>query len=786
MRTRTRRLTPPADANELLAALRAGRLISSQQIRQLAIDWSESRPDEPDDPAEGTRRRALELVGAGLLTAWQVEQVLSGRARRLHMGRYRLLEWLGAGGMGSVYKAEHRFMKRVVALKILGDAPRRSAVELCPNAMRLAAARCRREVEAAARLSHPNIVAAFDAVRARGKLILVMEYVEGVDLGRLVAQAGPLPTALACEAVRQAALALQYAHDRGLLHCDVKPSNLLLVHPTVPKWNSGALMELMDGRRPIWIKLADMGLARRMDDSDGLTESDLEGTPDYLAPERGGGDSLDGRCDLYSLGCTFYHLLTGQPPFPGGDWAGKLLRHRLDSCVPIRTLRPDLPVKVAVVVERLTARDPADRYATADEAARAIEACRILTRSRARSKRWRSYKEPRTLRSGVGEVRPLTACAAPCKDFDKAPTKRFRPGLALAILLVAALLSGAAWCALPTAPRLTAAPPSATFFPFIVEGRRDGFASLAEAVAAADDGAVVTIRGAGPYPTPPLTWHGRSLTLRAAPDCRPCLEIQGSASDPWQTLLTTDRDLTLQGLDLRSLPNRSGRGTGGRLICCERANLFLADCRLSAPDGAGVVHRNGGELSLTGCRVETDGTAVSVEVGVQQTCRVRIVDTLLDARAPSSAGLALWAPAIGQPTTVEVELTNDTFRANRAIALTALPASLHVTARGNDFFFRDALLACAGYADRQAWRRTTTWEGRDNRYHGSGMWLTLDGRATEVNGLAAWRALWRDAESGSHTDAPDRAAELLDSPAQTKTSDVWDGGKPFMARRPAG
>jgi len=735
MRTRARRLTPPADANELLAALRAGRLISSIQLRQLAIEWSESRPDEPDDPVEGTRRRALELVAAGLLTAWQVDQVLSGRARRLHMGRYRLLEWLGAGGMGSVYKAEHPLMKRVVALKILGDAPRRSAVELCPNAMRLAAARCRREVEAAARLSHPNIVAAFDAVRARGKLILVMEYVEGVDLGKLVAQAGPLPTPLACEAVCQAALALQYAHDRGLLHCDVKPSNLLLVHPPVPKWNSDALMELIDGRRPIRVKLLDMGLARRIDDSDGLAESDLDGTPDYLAPERGGGDPPDGRCDLYSLGCTFYHLLTGQPPFPGGDWAGKLLRHRLDSCGPIRTLRPDLPVKVAAVVARLMARDPADRYATAADAARAIEACSAAV----------------PLRNSA----PLAERAA-----NNQQPKRIRPGLALAILLVGALLSGAAWCALPTAPRPTTAPPSATFFSFIVEGRRGGFASLAEAVAAADDGAVVTIGGAGPYPTPPMAWHGRSLTMRAAPDCRPCLEIQGSASDPWQTLLTTDRDLTLQGLDLRSLPDRSGRGAGGRLICCERADLRLTDCRLSAPDGAGVVHRNGGELSLTGCRVETDGTAVSVEVGEKQSCQIRIVNTLLEARAPSSAGLALWASAIGQPTTVAVELTNDTFRANRAIALTALPASLHVTARGNDFLFRDGLLACAGYADRQAWTRKTTWEG-ENRYHGSGIWLTLDGRPTEVNGLAAWRDLWRNAELGSRANGKVPAAALV-------------------------
>jgi hypothetical protein len=127
----------------------------------------------------------------------------------------------------------------------------------------------------------------------------------------------------------------------------------------------------------------------------------------------------------------------------------------------------------------------------------------------------------------------------------------------------------------------------------------------------------------------------------------------------------------------------------------------------------------------------------------------------LEARAPSSAGLALWAPEIRQPTTVEVELTNDTFRANRAIALTALPASLHVMARGNDFFFRNGLLACAGYADRQAWRQATAWEGRDNRYHGPGMWLNFDGRPAEVSNLAAWRGLWRGADlSGLEADAP--------------------------------
>ena len=258
MRTRRRDPTPPTDANELLTALRSARLLSPKQLRRLAIVWSESRPDEPDDPVEGTRLRARELASAGLLTAWQVEQVLAGEARRLRLGHYRLLDWIGAGGMGSVYKAEHRLMKRVVALKVLGGAPGPGPQSPAP-----AAGRFRREVEAAARLSHPNIVAAYDAIRARGALVLVMEHVEGIDLGRLAAQAGPLPVPLACEAVRQTARALQYAHERDLLHCDVKPSNLLLVHPPRPSWDSGALTELGDGR-PVTVKLLDMGLARRM------------------------------------------------------------------------------------------------------------------------------------------------------------------------------------------------------------------------------------------------------------------------------------------------------------------------------------------------------------------------------------------------------------------------------------------------------------------------------------------------------------------------------------------
>ncbi len=715
MRTR-RRPKPPTDANELLAALRSARLLPLKQLRRLAIEWSESRPDEPDDPVEGTRPcGARGLADAGLLTAWQVEQVLAGEARRLNLGRYRLLDWIGAGGMGTVYKAEHRLMKRVVALKVLGGAPGPGPQSPAP-----AVGRFRREVEAAAHLSHPNIVAAYDDVRVRGALVLAMEYVEGIDLSRRTALAGPLPVALACEAARQAATALQYAHERGLLHCDVKPSNLLLAHPPRPHWDSDAVTDLADGR-PLCVKLLDMGLARRTDDG---ASDDLDGTPDYLAPERGGPDPIDGRSDLYSLGCTLYHLLTGQPPFPGGDASAKVLRHRIDVLPPLRELRPDAPDAVAQVVGRLTARDPAGRYGAAAAAAAALEGC---------------LAPPEIVAEPLRGSAPVTP----------APVRRSRPitaRVALAVILGALVGAAVRSSMAPPAPLPTPARSSPLSLPFIVEGQSTGFATLAEAVAAADDCAVVTVHGAGVYPTPPLTWRGRSLTLRAAGGNRPCLEMIAGAADPWQALLATDRDLTLEGLDLRS-----PAGADGRLICCEQAALRLTDCRLYAPTGAGIVHRNGDELTLQSCRIETGGTAVSVEVGGQPTCQVRIVGTTLEARDASGAALALWAPEVRQPTAVDVELTGDTITAARAAALTALPAGVRITARGNEFFFRDALLSFAGYTDRQGWKRKTLWDGRDNRYHGSGAWLSIDGAGTDVRTLAAWRETW-GGEAGSREE----------------------------------
>jgi serine/threonine protein kinase len=263
--------------------------------------------------------------------------------------RYRILQLLGAGGMGRVYLAEHRVMERLVALKVikrsLTDEP--AAVE-----------RFHREVKAAARLTHPNIVAAHDAERAGDLHFLVMEYVEGADLAAWVAQHGPLPPTEACEYIRQAAHGLAHAHERGMIHRDVKPANL---------------MRTSDGR----IKILDFGLARfGRDAAAGLTNTGaVMGTPDYIAPEQAmDSRAVDHRVDIYSLGCTLYFLLTGRPPYDGGSAMEKLFAHIEGAYKPLAAVRPDLPIGLSDVVGHMMALAPEGRYATAIETAEALAA----------------------------------------------------------------------------------------------------------------------------------------------------------------------------------------------------------------------------------------------------------------------------------------------------------------------------------------------------------------------------------------------------------------------------
>jgi hypothetical protein len=295
-------------------------------------------------PVAAAQAVTLALHSAALPSDTDVSSVLPEQLAQHE--RYRITRLLGVGGMGAVYEAEHRAMQRPVALKIINRAftTNAGAVE-----------RFRREVRAAARLAHQNIVTAHDAEIAGDTHFLVMEYVAGTSLGRLVKDNGPLPVAAACDYVRQAALGLQHAHERGMVHRDIKPDNLMLAGGVV--------------------KVLDFGLAAlAAEPTSGLTESNvIMGTPDYMAPEQAeDARQADSRADVYSLGCTLCYLLTGRVPYPAETSVRKILAHRERPVPSLRAVRPDVPKELERVLARLLAKKPEDRYQTPGAVAAAL------------------------------------------------------------------------------------------------------------------------------------------------------------------------------------------------------------------------------------------------------------------------------------------------------------------------------------------------------------------------------------------------------------------------------
>jgi WD40 repeat protein len=323
---------------------------------------------------------------------------------------YRLLGKLGEGGMGAVYRALHTRLERVVALKVL--APERTAD---PDAVK----RFQREMKAVGKLGHPHIVRATDAGEVDGTHFLVMEYVAGPDLARLVRAVGRLPVADACEAARQAAVGLHHAHQRGLVHRDVKPSNLLL-------------------SRTGQVKLLDLGLALLPKATEGTTSEDLVlGTLDYLAPEQAErAHAVDRRADVYGLGCTLYHLLAGRVPYPDPPYQTPLekIRAHAEAPVPsVRAARPEVPEKLAALLGRLLAKDPASRPASADEVAEALRPFAAGSDLRKLARRLALPAEER-VQADPGQTPPPTRLTGP---------RRRRPyllaGVAAGLLALAAL-----------------------------------------------------------------------------------------------------------------------------------------------------------------------------------------------------------------------------------------------------------------------------------------------------------------------------------------------------------
>ncbi len=301
-----------------------------------------SHHDGPRDP----RRVLKDLLAEGILTPFQASEIEAGLGKELRVGNYLLLNVIGQGGMGVVYRALHLRMNRVVALKVMRRNPLGDD-DFVPRYLR--------EVHASARLNHPNVIAAFDADEADIGFYLVMEYVEGTDLEQILQKTGPLTIDEGISAIRQAAEGLGFAHAHGIVHRDVKPANL------------------MRDLRGV-VKVADLGLAHLQlqdalrEDYAATGKGFVAGTLDFMSPEQAYDTStVDHRADIYSLGCTLYYLLTARLLFNDPTPAGKILAHREHPAPSLRQFRPDAPELLDDVFQKMVAKRPSDRFASMAE-----------------------------------------------------------------------------------------------------------------------------------------------------------------------------------------------------------------------------------------------------------------------------------------------------------------------------------------------------------------------------------------------------------------------------------
>jgi serine/threonine protein kinase len=318
-------------------ALTSG-LLTEQQLDEAraGVRWSDGDAPDPHAPPT-TKQLADRLVEIGLLNVWQVQQLRDGRTK-FNLGPYRIIDSIGLGGMGHVFKAQHEKLG-IVAIKVL---PRYKST---PEAVLSFA----REIKAAETLKHPKLVTAIDAGQDGSIHYLVTEYVPGLDLRKWVRRDGPLTMAAVASIISQVAEALQYAHEKGIVHRDVKPGNVLVTP------NGEA-------------KLSDLGLAERLatDLVADSRQSKIVGTADYLSPDQ----VLKPGCptpawDIYSLGCTLYYAATGKVPFPGGTTADKARAHCDLRPLDPRRLNPDLTTEFVDLMADMMAKDPAQRIPSA-------------------------------------------------------------------------------------------------------------------------------------------------------------------------------------------------------------------------------------------------------------------------------------------------------------------------------------------------------------------------------------------------------------------------------------
>ena len=298
-------MVDPQASRFWLSALQSGLM----DVPSLTACWEAISPEKREALEHLDRRLARQAVQQSHLTLWQAQQLLAGRTSGFRVDRYLLVDLIGHGGMGRVYLARDTRLGRLVALKIL--APERMNN---PRAI----ARFQREARVGAQLQHENLVRIYDFGESNGRFFLVMEYIEGKTIGALITSQGPMPAPTAARLARQIALGLEHAHRKGLIHRDVNPYNVLVTHDGIAK-------------------LADLGLAIDLAEEERVTrEGATVGTFDYVAPEQARhSHAADIRSDIYSLGCTLYHMVAGQVPFPSPSLPEKLFAHQALEPTPL-------------------------------------------------------------------------------------------------------------------------------------------------------------------------------------------------------------------------------------------------------------------------------------------------------------------------------------------------------------------------------------------------------------------------------------------------------------------
>jgi serine/threonine protein kinase len=327
---------------------------------------------EAKDPAQSTNFLKW-LVSKNYVTEYQATLLARGLVDDFFLGHYKILERIGRGRMAGVYKAVHP-SGQIVAIKVLPPSRAKNPQML---------ARFQREARLAVKLKHPHVVRTFQLGESRGVHYLVMEYLEGEPLDEVLLRRKRLTPAEAVRLIHQALLGLQHIHECGMVHRDLKPANLMIT-PTPVRGDSETTLHSK-------IRILDIGLARELFDENSpdpnpknelTAEGVLLGTPDYLAPEQARDPRLiDIRADIYSLGCTLYHLITGQPPFPDKNILNQMIRHATETPKPLTEFVPNAPEGLSQIVEWMMAKQPAQRYPTPSRAAQAMEAFLMVSGS---------------------------------------------------------------------------------------------------------------------------------------------------------------------------------------------------------------------------------------------------------------------------------------------------------------------------------------------------------------------------------------------------------------------